>query len=235
MGLDAPPLRKPEVTRTVRLSRPDAIRRPHSVTPYQKQNGTWNGPIYELFGYDLTDVRGTEDWWLDRIHPDDHDRILESLAQHLIPAPDKPFAAESRIWGPDYRFRCADGTYLLISDRTIITRDKHGNAVETESVVFDKEKRHRDREAHAKLLESQNHLALVAMNTPSAIFMMDPQVSTGHLRANPTTYENAVTNTGFEGYCIFMNNSGNLFLSISVANLIQYSGRNHRLQVSRDL
>ncbi|MCJ1399035.1 hypothetical protein MMC11_002237 [Xylographa trunciseda] len=169
--------RNEEVTRTVRLSSPDTTERARSATPFQKQVVTWKGPIQALFGYSFHDVEETEDWWLDRIHPEDRNDVLQSLALHLLPAPERPFAANSRIWGPDYRFRHADGRYILISDRTITTRDQHGNAIMFESVVFDKEARRNERAYHAKTLNSQDRLALVTNNTPSGIFMMDPQVS----------------------------------------------------------
>ena len=170
------PGRQEEVTRTVCLSAPDATDRAPSATPFQKQIVTWKGPIQALFGYSFNDVQDTEDWWLDRIHPEDRDSVLASLTRHLIAAPERPFAADSRIWGPDYRFKHADGTYILISDRTITTRDRYGNAIMFESVMFDKEARRNERAYHMKNLKSQDRLALVANNTPSGIFMMDPQV-----------------------------------------------------------
>jgi hypothetical protein len=185
MGSIAPPLRKQEVTRQVCLSPRDAIHRTRSATPYQEQSVVWNGPIQALFDYSLEDVEGTEEWWLDRIHFDDRDEVLESLARHLIPTPGKAYAAESRIWGYDYRFRNAEGSYLLISDRAITTRDKHGNATCLESVIFDKQARRHERDTHAKVFESQDHLALIANNTPSGIFMLDPQVSATLLGASP--------------------------------------------------
>jgi PAS domain-containing protein len=173
------------VTRKVSLCPPDAIHRTRSATPYQEQIVVWNGPIQELFDYSVEDVETTEEWWLDRIHSEDRDNVLESLAQHLIPAPGGPFAAESRIWGHDYRFRHAQGYYILVSDRAITTRDKHGNALCFESVIFDKHVRRHERETHAKLFESQDHLALIANNTPSGIYMLDPQVRALQPRTSP--------------------------------------------------
>jgi PAS domain-containing protein len=175
MGSIAPPLRQ-EVIRKVCLSSPDGNYRERSATPYQEQRIVWNGPVKPLLDYSSEDVEPTEEWWLDRIHADDRESVLQSLARHLIPAPRNPYASESRIWGHDYRFRNADGYFVLISDRAITTRDEHGNAICLESVIFDKEKRRFERETHAKVLESQDHLALIANNTPSGIFMLDPQV-----------------------------------------------------------
>ncbi|MCJ1390449.1 hypothetical protein MMC18_003308 [Xylographa bjoerkii] len=194
------PERKEEVTRTVRLSPPDTTKRARSATPFQKQTVVWKGPIQALFGYSFHDVEGTEDWWLDKLHPEDRDSVLESLTRHLLAAPERPFAADSRIWGPDYRFRHADGRYILVSDRTITTRDQYGNAMMFESVVFDKEARRNERENHARNLKSQDRLALVANNTPSGIFMMDPQ-----------------------GYCIFMNSAAEQITGFTFDEIHDYT------------
>lgn len=166
--------RKVEVTRAVLVSPPDTLERSRTATPHQKQHVTWNGPVENLFGYSSEDIEVAECWWLDRIHPEDVSRILESLKQHLVWS-ENPFDAKSRIWGSDYRFRCASGVYILVSDRAIITRDELGHAVRLDCVVFDKEVRKIERDAHATFLESQNHLAIVANNTPSGIFMMNPE------------------------------------------------------------
>lgn len=203
MGSIAPPLRKQEVTKTVYLSPPDGIYRECSATPYQEQSVVWDGPIQPLFDHSLDDVEGSEAWWLDRIHPDDRENVLESLARHLIPTPEKPFSAESRIWGHDYRFRNASGYFVLISDRATTRRDEQGNAVCLESVIFDKEARRYERETHAKVFQSQDHLALIANNTPSGIFMLDPQVRSYHFFS-----EQAHTDVETKGYCIYMNNAG---------------------------
>ena len=188
------------VTRAVRFCSPDAFEHGRSATPCQKQIVTWDGPIQALFGYSLDDVEQTEEWWLNKIHSEDCDNVLESLTRHLVAAPENPFAAESRIWGMDYRFRHAEGRYILVSDRTITTRDQHGNAVLCESVVFDKEARRNEREVHAKHLKSQNLLALVADNTPSGIFMMDPQ-----------------------GYCIFMNSAAEQITGFTFDEIHDYT------------
>jgi len=163
------------VTRTVRLSPSDTLYRQRTSTPYQQQAITWNGPLETLLGYPPESAEDTEAWWLDRIHPDDASRVLESLTQHLAPAiHSNPLAAQNRIWGPDYRFRHALGHYVTVSDRCITTRDAHGNVTRMDSIVFDKEARRVEREVHEKFLASHDQLATVANNTPSGIFMMNP-------------------------------------------------------------
>ena len=172
MGPNAPPGRKVEVTRHTRLGAPST----NGADPFPDQLLSWTGPTEKLFGYPLVDVGNTEAWWLERIHQDDRQRIHEAFYEKLKPALVDRFAAESRIWGYDYHFRRADGSYVLVSDRNIAARGRHGNVTQLSSVVFDKENRKYEREAHAKELESINHIALIANNTQSGIYMMDPQV-----------------------------------------------------------
>jgi hypothetical protein len=186
MGSISPYVGQQEVTRKVHLSPPDAVSRARSATANQKQTVTWDGPVQTLFGYSLHDVEGTEDWWLDRIHPNDRRNVIESLSRHLSPAPGNASAAEFRIWRSDYRFRHVDGSYILVSDRATTTRDRNGNASCLESVIYDKEARRNERDAHAKAFKAQDHLALIAANTPSGIYMMDPQVRALLLPNQPT-------------------------------------------------
>ena len=169
-------VRKPEVTRNVRFSPSDGIHRPNSVTPSRNQLVSWTGPIEKLLGYTAEELESTEDWWLDRIHVEDREYVVQSLAKHLKTALGSPFAAEARLWSSEYRFRHVDGTYILISDNSVTARDEQGDAISMQSILYDKHARQKARQDHGRLLESQNHLALVANNTPSGIYMMDPQV-----------------------------------------------------------
>lgn len=175
-----PHTRKPEVIRTTFLSLPTSANLGGS-TPSQKQTVSWSGPIDQLLGYHLDDIECTEDWWLNQIHPDDRPEILSSLAAHLVPTPDNLYNADARIWGNDYRLRHSQGHYVLVSDRSITTRDVDGIAFSLVSVIFDKEKRNAQRKDTEKLMHSQNHLATIADNTPSGIFMMDPQGYTTYM------------------------------------------------------
>lgn len=164
--------RKPEVTRNVQFSPPDASERARSSTPFREQKITWAGPIEQLFGEELDSIPNTEEWWLDRIHPNDLDITIKKLTQHLLPAPDNSFAAGARICGLEYRFRHRDGHYILCSERYITTRDGDGTAICTDAIIFDKEVRREQRARYASSLDSQTQLAFVATNTPSGIFMM---------------------------------------------------------------
>lgn len=166
--------RKPEVTRTI-----------HKITNDTDESRTisWSGPTESLFGFSLDKIENSETWWLDRIHPEDRLEISSSLSKQLDRVVGNPYASESRIWGCDYRFEHRDGHYILVSDRTIVTRDDNGEVMTMVSVVTDKEKRIVERKEHAQVLNSKNQLAMIANNTPSGIFMMDPQGYTTYMNA----------------------------------------------------
>ena len=46
----------------------------------------WNEGVQTLFGYAAADVAPTADWWLERIHPDDHDRVVAGIRAHRTQA-----------------------------------------------------------------------------------------------------------------------------------------------------
>ncbi|KAG9549119.1 hypothetical protein KCU71_g10938, partial [Aureobasidium melanogenum] len=163
-----------------------------SVGSIPKRSLEWKGSVEELLGFRIEDIPTEESWWLARIHPEDLFDVVNSLSRILAPAPDKPYASEARIWAQNYRFKHADGQFLLISERSIVDRDESGNVLSMTSTIFDAEKRRIERKAHREFLDSRNQFALIANNTPSGIWMMDPQ---GY-----TTYMNnaAESITGFK-------------------------------------
>jgi len=165
---------KPEVQRQVALAISDCVDG-LKAEPSQRQIVRWTGPTYELFGYEVANIVSTDEWWKDQIHPDDRDHTLTSLATHLARTTGHAYDADSRMWQAEYRFRRSDGTYVLLCDRTITTRSEDGEVISFTSVVYDLKERQASRQAHLEKLQSENYLAIVAKNTPSGIFMMDPQ------------------------------------------------------------
>jgi PAS domain S-box-containing protein len=157
-----------------------------------KRSLLWKGSVEELLGFHAKDIPSDEGWWLARIHPEDLFDVVNSLSRILAPAPNKPYAAKARIWAHDYRFKHANGEFLLISERSIVDRDESGNVLSMTSSIFDSEKRRIERKAHREFLDSRNQFALIANNTPSGIWMMD--------NAGMTTYMNhaAESITGFK-------------------------------------
>ena len=65
---------------------------------------------------------------------------------------------------------------MALSERAVTGRGGGGYAVGMEGVVFGTEERRGEREAFRRGVEGRDWLAVVADNTPSGIFMMDPLV-----------------------------------------------------------
>lgn len=82
---------------------------------------TWFNPEFvEAYGYGLEEAL-VHDFWRRHIHPDDRDRVIESLFACVR-------AGES-TWRGEYRFQRADGSYAYVLDRGVIFRDEQGRAV----------------------------------------------------------------------------------------------------------
>jgi PAS domain S-box-containing protein len=77
---------------------------------------TWDEGTGPLLDYQRTDLGDTADWWYDRIHPTERERIVESI--------DAAMSQGEANWAEEYRFRRADGSYALIQDRASILRDQ---------------------------------------------------------------------------------------------------------------
>ena len=78
----------------------------------------WNETYTKNFG--RPPEENTWDWWLERIHPEDRERVQTSLAG----IPD----ADAERWDEDYRFKKPNGEYCYVLDRAYIARDESGNA-----------------------------------------------------------------------------------------------------------
>ncbi|HVS32305.1 MAG TPA: PAS domain-containing protein, partial [Thermoanaerobaculia bacterium] len=58
-------------------------------------------------------------FWRENIHPEDRERVLTSVETAI---------SSGETWSEEYGFRSADGTYVVISDRALVTFDEVGRA-----------------------------------------------------------------------------------------------------------
>jgi PAS domain-containing protein len=72
-------------------------------------------------GYSEDEIGTDEEEWSSRIHPDDFERVFNTVQQYLNKKTPK-FQCE-------YRTRCKDGSYLWIIDRGIAVWDAKGETV----------------------------------------------------------------------------------------------------------
>ena len=89
----------------------------------------WGGAVFSNLGYSDA-IKGTNfAWWVDRVHPDDRDIVLQSLNEAL--------ARNESHWSREYRFRRADGTYAHILSRGYTVTDANGRPVRSIGAMMD--------------------------------------------------------------------------------------------------
>ena len=104
----------------------------------------WNKGVKGIFGYE--NLAFDFSWWESNLHPDDFERVTEQF-KRLISSNDSRQQIE-------YRFRCADGSYKVVLDRSFIIFDDQGQAVRLISSMQDISERVRDLQE----IEAQNKL-----------------------------------------------------------------------------
>ena len=80
----------------------------------------WDERLQALFGY--VDLVTDASWRENRIHPEDHDRVVASLQRATI-------ANHGAEWSDQYRFLRADGSYAPVTERAYVVTDGDGPCV----------------------------------------------------------------------------------------------------------
>ncbi len=88
----------------------------------------WNHGLNTLFGYEGDSVQ-THVWWEERVHPDDKDRVVESVRNALV--------QKANYWTDEYRYRRADGSYAFIVDRGFFIYDENKNPLHMIGAMVD--------------------------------------------------------------------------------------------------
>jgi two-component system, NarL family, sensor histidine kinase UhpB len=81
----------------------------------------WSEGMHKLFGYPPGEVSSKLEWWVERLHPEDKERVLGSIRE--------VGARGDRTWSGSYRFRRKDGSYATVVDRGFILADAAGKPV----------------------------------------------------------------------------------------------------------
>lgn len=78
----------------------------------------YNDGITKMFGYKGSDVENVVDWWNEKLHPEDFNKVTELLAD--------VFENGLQNFQSTYRFRCADDSFKYIFDRAFVIFDDSG-------------------------------------------------------------------------------------------------------------
>lgn len=137
----------------------------------------WSDAITDRFGYRIHEIPPGGDWWKERIHPDDRDRVAGSF--------DAVAASNKLAWSAEYRFRRADGSYAHVLDRGTMVRDASGRAVRAIGAMLDLTERKAAeaelRQAHEDLLRISRLTAMGAVASTLAHELNQPLTATNNL------------------------------------------------------
>ncbi len=81
----------------------------------------WSENILRATGHTPAEVEPAFNWWIERVHPEDRERVWQGLRAALD-------SGEAH-WTDEYRFRRADSSYMFVTDRGYVVRDARGRAV----------------------------------------------------------------------------------------------------------
>ncbi len=89
----------------------------------------WDRETAPPLDYQWFEVGETPDWWYERIHPTDRERVVQSM--------DAAIAGGESAWSAEYRFRRADGSYAVVQDRASVVRDAEGRPARVVAAMAD--------------------------------------------------------------------------------------------------
>lgn len=108
----------------------------------------WGGGFEQMLGYATKDMQGGLMQWLERVHPDDVERVRNQFAQF---AQSQTQCTGFRI---EYRYRRRDGTYALVEDVNYPYFNEQGIAERFIGMLVDITTRRKVDEENAKLAAS---------------------------------------------------------------------------------
>lgn len=119
--------------------------------------------LVEVLGYQPEETEPSRDWWLERVHPDDRERIRTTVYAACNNS-DRDFELE-------YRILHKSGHYIYVWDRGLILRNADGSAVRVVGSILDINERKRVEE---DLRESEQRFYQIAENIREVLWIATP-------------------------------------------------------------
>ncbi|QYO75210.1 PAS domain S-box protein [Devosia salina] len=104
----------------------------------------WNKNLKDVYGLDPAEVEPDARSWTNRIHPEDRQRVLDSI--HAV------IDGSASHWSSEYRFQHFAGRYLDVIDRGFVIRNEDGKATRMLGSMLDVTHR---RDLEARLRQAQ--------------------------------------------------------------------------------
>jgi PAS domain S-box-containing protein len=86
-----------------------------------------SGNFAAVTGFEFEEIKRKPGLWVERLHPQDRDRVAASLAGR----------PEGRSLAVEYRWQCADGQYRHFLDQAVLLRDADGAPLEYAGTLLD--------------------------------------------------------------------------------------------------
>jgi PAS domain S-box-containing protein len=127
---------------------------------------SWTESLSPVFRYPVYPASTSMQWWAERIHSDDRERVL-TASQLAI-------QSDASAWNEEYRFQRGDGSFASVFERGFITRDRSGHAVRMLGAMVDVTER---KAMETKLIQAERLASMGTLATGVA-----------HEINNPLTY-----------------------------------------------
>jgi PAS domain S-box-containing protein len=118
--------------------------------------------VEHMLGYTPHEWTWTPDFWVDRLHPDDRERVL---------ALDAESSRTHRSYSIEYRFRRSDGAYVWLQDEAVFLRSDRDEEGAWQGLLFDVTAR---KEAEEQLRASELVHSATVENLPAVIYREPP-------------------------------------------------------------
>ena len=119
---------------------------------------SYSEPLHTVFLYPRSAAYSHYSWWLDKVHPDDVERVRKSL-EHT-------FVSRRQKWSQEYRFANAEGRYLVVNDRGWVM---YGNDGKPERMIGAMQNVTQEREGQKVISEASARLRLVTDALPALV------------------------------------------------------------------
>ncbi len=128
----------------------------------QRESVTWSEGLSRVFAYPIEMVHTTTDqWWVERIHPEDRKWVLEEISGDL---------SHARNFAVEYRFQTSNGEYRAVLDRGLLVRNSEGVVIRVVGSLIDITEQ---KDVEEKLRDSEQQYRFLFENNPSPMWVYD--------------------------------------------------------------
>lgn len=108
---------------------------------------SWNEGVSTIFSFPAEQMSSDIYDWYDNIHPDDRERIVNTIHSTI--------AAGNKDWEAEYRYRTGEGTYMHVVDRGVVIHDERNMPVRMIGAMTDISARKRLEQEKSALLQAE--------------------------------------------------------------------------------